>query len=155
MRVIIVDTATEVAQTGGDIFLQQLKCKPESVFGLATGSSPVALYQHLISAHVEDAVSFSGVTTFNLDEYLGLTGEHPQSYRFFMQRNLFDHIGQGVKVLGLEVSKSLAKGNREYFQHRSGHVRLVYSLTHFLDFESIREGVKTIKEVLKKVNHLP
>lgn len=92
MRVVIVDTAMEVAQTGGDLFLRQLERKPDSVFGLATGSSPVALYQYLISAHLDNGVSFSDVTTFNLDEYLGLTGEHPQSYRFFMQRNLFDHI---------------------------------------------------------------
>jgi glucosamine-6-phosphate deaminase len=92
MRVIIVDTATEVAQTGGDIFLQQLARKPNSIFGLATGSSPLALYQHLISAHLDQGVSFAGVTTFNLDEYLGLASEHPQSYRFFMQSKLFNHI---------------------------------------------------------------
>lgn len=92
MRVIIVDTAADVAQTGGDFFLQQLEKKPDSVFGLATGSTPVALYQHLISAHIDRGVSFSKVTTFNLDEYLGLAGDHSQSYRFFMQRNLFDYI---------------------------------------------------------------
>lgn len=92
MRVIIVDTAAEVAQTGGDIFLQQLARKPNSVFGLATGSSPLALYQYLISAHLDQGVSFADVTTFNLDEYLGLASEHPQSYRFFMQSKLFNHI---------------------------------------------------------------
>jgi glucosamine-6-phosphate deaminase len=92
MRVIIVDTAADVAQAGGDLFLHQLQKKPDSVFGLATGSTPVALYQYLISAHFDGGVSFSKVTTFNLDEYLGLAGDHPQSYRFFMQQNLFDYI---------------------------------------------------------------
>jgi len=92
MRVIIVNTAQDVANTGGALFLQQLAYKPDSVFGLATGSSPIELYEYLILAHVNQGVSFSGITTFNLDEYLGLDGEHPQSYRYFMQKHLFDHI---------------------------------------------------------------
>ena len=96
MRVIIVDTAAEVAQTGVDIFLQQLAHKPNSVFGLATGSSPLALYQYLISAHLDQGISFADVTTFNLDEYLGLASEHPQSYRFFMQNKLFNHIDVSI-----------------------------------------------------------
>jgi glucosamine-6-phosphate deaminase len=59
---------------------------------LATGSTPVALYQKLIAANQNGKVSFKKSSSFNLDEYLGLEGDHPQSYRYFMQQQLFDHI---------------------------------------------------------------
>ncbi len=92
MRVVILNDAQQVATTGKDIFIQQLADKPDSVLGLATGSTPVALYQQLICAGQKGEVSFSQATTFNLDEYLGLASDHPQSYRHFMQKQLFDHI---------------------------------------------------------------
>jgi glucosamine-6-phosphate deaminase len=62
------------------------------VLGLATGSTPVRLYRELARMHREDGLDFSGVTTFNLDEYAGLPGDHPQSYRAFMWEHLFQHI---------------------------------------------------------------
>ncbi len=69
-----------------------LEKKPECVIGLATGSSPVGLYKEMIKMHKEDGVDFSKVVTFNLDEYIGLPGDHPQGYRYFMNEELFDHI---------------------------------------------------------------
>lgn len=63
-----------------------------TVLGLATGSTPVRLYRELIRMHKEDGLSFAKVITFNLDEYLGLAGDHPESYRKFMQDQLFDHV---------------------------------------------------------------
>ncbi len=92
MRVIILEDTDDVAHVGASFFLQQLELKPASVFGLATGSSPVALYDCLINAHRNDGVSFSRATTFNLDEYYGIASDHIQSYRHFMQVNLFNHI---------------------------------------------------------------
>jgi glucosamine-6-phosphate deaminase len=92
MKVVILPDAAAVAAYGADIFIQQIKRKPASVLGLATGSTPVALYQQLIAAHQAGAVSFKQVSSFNLDEYLGLSGDHPQSYRHFMQQQLFSHI---------------------------------------------------------------
>ncbi|GGZ98055.1 glucosamine-6-phosphate deaminase [Arenicella chitinivorans] len=92
MRVVIVGSAHDAAAYGCDLFLGQLHDKPTSVFGLATGSTPLALYQALIDAHRNQGISFAQVTTFNLDEYVGLAGDHSQSYRHFMQRNLFDCI---------------------------------------------------------------
>lgn len=62
------------------------------VLGLATGSTPVRLYRELIRRHREEGLSFAHVVTFNLDEYDGLDGSHPESYRRFMQEQLFDHI---------------------------------------------------------------
>jgi len=92
MQVVILNNSDAVAEYGAQLFIKQLTKKPESVLGLATGSTPVALYQKLIAANKRGAVSFQQCSSFNLDEYLGLAGDHPQSYRYFMQQQLFDHI---------------------------------------------------------------
>ncbi|MDO5111523.1 MAG: glucosamine-6-phosphate deaminase [Clostridia bacterium] len=75
-----------------DQFEAVIKEKPACVIGLATGSSPLPLYRELIAREQCGAIDFSRVRSANLDEYKGLPADHPQSYRFFMQENLFDHI---------------------------------------------------------------
>ncbi len=92
MKVVILENPEAVAAYGTEMFKRQLKSKPDSVLGLATGSTPLALYQQFIRANQQGAMSFKEVSTFNLDEYLGLAGDHPQSYRHFMNENLFKHI---------------------------------------------------------------
>lgn len=92
MKVVILKDAAAVARYGADIFIKQIKQKPDSVLGLATGSTPVALYKELIAAYKSGQVSFKQASSFNLDEYLGLPSTHPQSYRYFMNQQLFDHI---------------------------------------------------------------
>ena len=92
MQVVILNNPEAVADYGANIFIERLKKIPESVLGLATGSTPVALYQRLIDACDKKEISFSQAKTFNLDEYLGLEETHPQSYRFFMNDKLFNHI---------------------------------------------------------------
>jgi glucosamine-6-phosphate deaminase len=92
MQIVILNDAAEVAAYGADIFVSQLKKKENSVLGLATGSTPVALYKALINKNKAGEVSFKHATSFNLDEYLGLEGTHPQSYRYFMNEQLFNHI---------------------------------------------------------------
>lgn len=74
------------------IFIDHVQKHPHAVLGLATGSTPVDMYKELIKANKEGKVSFKDVTTFNLDEYVGLDGTHDQSYRYFMNDNLFNHI---------------------------------------------------------------
>lgn len=69
-----------------------LRRKPNAVLGLATGSSPLGVYEELVKAHKAGDISFNEVTTFNLDEYIGLDNNHPQSYRYFMNTHLFDQI---------------------------------------------------------------
>jgi glucosamine-6-phosphate deaminase len=69
-----------------------LNSKPNAVLGLATGSTPQGLYQELVRMHLEEGLDFSQVTTFNLDEYVGLSREDRQSYHYFMHENLFRHI---------------------------------------------------------------
>ncbi|GIU45614.1 glucosamine-6-phosphate deaminase [Shewanella colwelliana] len=92
MQIVILKDSVEVAAYGANIFIKQLQKKADSVLGLATGSTPVSLYQQLIAANKAGEVSFAKVTSFNLDEYLGLEGAHPQSYRYFMNQQLFDHL---------------------------------------------------------------
>ncbi|ACE83365.1 glucosamine-6-phosphate deaminase [Cellvibrio japonicus] len=92
MKVVILNDAAAVARYGADLFIRQIHKKPDSVLGLATGSTPVALYKELILAYREGRVTFKQVSSFNLDEYLGLDAAHPQSYRYFMNEQLFNHI---------------------------------------------------------------
>jgi glucosamine-6-phosphate deaminase len=92
MEVIIQPDPAAVSKAAARIFEEQLERKPASVLGLATGSTPVGLYKELIRMHSANLVDFSRVTTFNLDEYVGLGPEHPQSYAAFMRANLFEHV---------------------------------------------------------------
>lgn len=92
MRVIIQPSPEAASQRAARFVAELVRRKPDCVLGLATGSSPLATYQELIRLHREEGLDFSRVTTFNLDEYVGLSSVHPQSYRQFMQVSLFDHI---------------------------------------------------------------
>lgn len=89
---IIIGNYHEISRLIADEFIKQISKKPNSVLGLATGTSPLGVYTNLIEAHKKGLISFKKVVTFNLDEYVGLDGQHPQSYRYFMNSNLFDHI---------------------------------------------------------------
>lgn len=91
MKVIIGDNE-KLSKLISEEFIKQVNEKPNSVLGLATGTSPLQVYANLIKANKEGRVSFKDVVTFNLDEYIGLEGTHHQSYRYFMNVNLFDHI---------------------------------------------------------------
>jgi len=82
----------EINRQIADTFIDLIKKNPRAVLGLATGSSPVGVYQLLVKANKEGVISFKDITTFNLDEYVGLDGSSDQSYRYFMNYNLFDHV---------------------------------------------------------------
>ncbi len=92
MKFIEVDTYEELSRLGADIIAEQVKSKADSVLGLATGSSPVGIYKNLIDDYNNGKLDFSSITSVNLDEYIGLTADNDQSYRYFMNTNLFDHI---------------------------------------------------------------
>lgn len=89
---IIVGTEQEIAQKAAQRYVELLKEKPNAVLGYATGSTPLGLYGELVRLNKAGALDYKDVTTFNLDEYAGLDGEHDQSYRYFMNNNLFYHI---------------------------------------------------------------
>ncbi|MFT5367974.1 MAG: glucosamine-6-phosphate deaminase [Candidatus Latescibacterota bacterium] len=88
----IFDTSDQVAQSAANTIATLIRNKPDAVIGLATGSTPVKTYAELIGLHRNENLSFAKVTTFNLDEYWGLDGDHNQSYRHFMQNLFFDRI---------------------------------------------------------------
>ena len=92
MEVLIRDNADAGCVLGAKIIARVVREKPDAVLGLATGRTPLRLYQELIRMHREEGLDFSRVTTFNLDEYVGLPATHDQSYRYFMRENLFQHI---------------------------------------------------------------
>ncbi|MDO5328837.1 MAG: glucosamine-6-phosphate deaminase [Coriobacteriia bacterium] len=89
---VIVGSTQEIAEKGAQQYVELLAKKPNAVLGLATGSTPEPLYAELIKLHKEGKISFADARTFNLDEYCGLQPTHPQSYRYFMQDKLFDHV---------------------------------------------------------------
>lgn len=92
IKFIICEDKEEVAKEAAKIFAKAIREKPDIVLGLATGGTPLGLYKELIRMQKDDGLGFSRVGSFNLDEYLGLSGDHPQSYRYFMNTNLFNHI---------------------------------------------------------------
>jgi glucosamine-6-phosphate deaminase len=92
MDVVICRSYEELSKAAAAVVADLVSHKPNAVLGFATGSSPVGLYQELARLHHKEGLDFSKVTTFNLDEYVGLAGDHPQSYRRFMNENLFNHI---------------------------------------------------------------
>ncbi|MDR1385200.1 MAG: glucosamine-6-phosphate deaminase [Planctomycetaceae bacterium] len=92
MNIIVFDDYEQVSRAAAEIFAKVLARKPNAVLGLATGSTPLGMYRELIRRHKKEQLSFARMTTFNLDEYIGLTPDHPQSYRRFMQENLFSQI---------------------------------------------------------------
>lgn len=107
MKLIVVDNYEKLSKVAAYEFAKVIKEKPNAVLGLATGGSPVGMYKELIKMYENKELDFSKVTTVNLDEYIGLNPEHEQSYRQFMNKNLFSHIN--VNVEKTFVPNGLAK----------------------------------------------
>lgn len=92
MNIIKVKDYKEMSKKAAHLFVGQILQKPDSVLGLATGSTPVGLYKELVRFYKEGMIDFEKVISFNLDEYLNLDPSHDQSYARFMKENLFGHI---------------------------------------------------------------
>ena len=92
MEVIICKDAPSASSSAARVVARLVREKPNAVLGLATGSTPLMLYQELVRMHTDDELDFSHISTFNLDEYVGLEKDHEQSYHSFMWENLFSHI---------------------------------------------------------------
>ncbi len=121
MRVIIEPDAKGVACRAAGIVAQLIRRKPRCVLGLATGSTPQGCYGELIRLHQQEQLDFSQVVTFNLDEYVGLGPDHPQSYRYFMQQSLFDDIN--VKPENTFVPDGLAAHFEQYCERYEQQIR--------------------------------
>lgn len=85
-------TQADLDRAAADLIISTVRIKPNAILGMATGGTPVGLYKEIVKSYQDGLVSFKDARTFNLDEYVGLPVTHPESYRAFMQRNLFDHI---------------------------------------------------------------
>src|SRR2546428_580019 len=92
VEVIIQRDYQQMSKVAARIVAEVLNTKPNAVLGMATGSTPLGLYQELVRLHKEEQLDFARVTTFNLDEYVGLTANHPQSYHYFMHEHFFQHV---------------------------------------------------------------
>ena len=92
MKVYIGKNYDEMSRIAANVLSAQVMMKPDCVLGLATGSTPIGTYKVLIERCAAGDLDFSRVKSINLDEYVGLSGEHDQSYRYFMNNNLFNHI---------------------------------------------------------------
>ncbi|HAL73645.1 MAG TPA: glucosamine-6-phosphate deaminase [Clostridiales bacterium] len=92
MKIYQADSYVSMCRKAANIISAQVILYPRSVLGLATGSTPLGIYRQLIDWYKKGDLDFAEVTTFNLDEYAGMSSDHPQSYRSFMNENLFDQI---------------------------------------------------------------
>ena len=92
MEIVIQRDYAQMSRAAAEIIAEVLNTKPNAVLGMATGSTPLGLYQELVRLHRERQLDFSRVTTFNLDEYVGLPTNHPQSYHHFMHEHFFRHV---------------------------------------------------------------
>ena len=92
MRIVKTKTYEEMSAIAAGIIGGQVLLKPNCVLGLATGSSPIGTYKDLVKSYEDGILDFSEVRTVNLDEYCGLDDANPNSYRYFMNDNLFDHV---------------------------------------------------------------
>jgi glucosamine-6-phosphate deaminase len=92
MKLIEVQSYDEMSKVAAEIMIEQIKTKPNSVLGLATGGTPIGTYQNLIKDFTKNKTSYERVITVNLDEYIGLEKDNPQSYSYYMKEQLFNHI---------------------------------------------------------------
>ena len=119
MKFITVSTYEKLSRQAANIISAQVILKPDSVLGLATGSSPLGTYKQLIEWYQKGDIDFSKVTSVNLDEYVGLDGGNDQSYRYFMNKNFFEHINidLGNTFVPNGCAVDLAGEGRRYDEH--------------------------------------
>ena len=92
MKVIVTENYEEMSKKAAEILIEIVKKNPNAVLGLATGSSPIGTYENMAADYRENGTSYKNVVSVNLDEYVGLTADHDQSYAYFMRKNLFDNV---------------------------------------------------------------
>ena len=111
MRVIVTKNYEEMSRKAANIIAAQVVMKPDSVLGLATGSSPIGAYKLLVEGYKKGDLDFSEITSINLDEYVGLSADHNQSYAYFMRDNLFNHVNINMENVflpnGMETDEAI------------------------------------------------
>lgn len=112
METTIKETYEDMSKEAANIIANAICKKPDIVLGLATGSTPLGTYKELIRLHKEEGLDFSKVTTFNLDEYYGLSQDHTQSYYYYMHENFFNHIN--IKEENVHIPDGTASDIENY-----------------------------------------
>lgn len=120
----VVVSAEEAAVRAAELYRALLRRKPDAVLGLATGSTPLGLYAQLVALYRAGEISFAQATSFNLDEYVDLPPTHDQSYRYFMEKNLFSQIDLPQARIhvpsGLDVSEAALAAYDEAIEAAGG-----------------------------------
>lgn len=107
MKIIRCKDYENVSQKASELVIEQIKGNSESVLGLATGSTPIRLYEKLVESYKKREISFKEVLTYNLDEYIGVDQNHPQSYYQYMYKHLFSQVD--IKKSNIHIPSSNAK----------------------------------------------
>ena len=107
MKIIVTKDYEELSNKAAEIMIGVVRAKPDAVLGLATGSTPIGLYDKMAQDHLQNGTSYRLVRAVNLDEYAGLSPENDQSYRFFMRKNLFDRID--IDLANTHIENGLAQ----------------------------------------------
>ena len=139
MRLIVTDSYEKMGMEAANIVAGQVYLKPNSVLGLATGSTPVSMYQRLVAVHQSVGLDFSEVTTFNLDEYIGMSPDNPQSYHYFMQENFFRHIN----IIKPEDKFYFQDGMISWVHTSEAEINPVY-VSYLFDSQSIRQQIDRV-----------
>lgn len=121
MKIIRARDYQHLSRQAANILSAQVILKPNSVLGLATGSSPIGTYQQLIAWEHKGDVDFRQVSTVNLDEYVGLPAGHPQSYAHFMRENFFDHIQ--IDLRNTHIPNGMAEDGDAECRHYDATIR--------------------------------
>lgn len=127
MQICKVKNYQELSRKAANLIAAQIILKPDSVLGLATGSSPVGTYEHLVEMYENGDLDFSQVTTVNLDEYKGLAGSDEQSYRYFMNTHLFHKIISTMQIHTFRTAQNqmLKKHARHITNYFTRSVQLI------------------------------
>ncbi len=123
MQIIKAKDYPDMSRKAANIISAQIIMKPDSVIGLATGSTPIGLYKSLQERYEKGDLDFSRVKTVNLDEYKGLEGDHPQSYRYFMNQNLFN--GINISIDNTYVPNGMEKDSEKA---STDYIKIIHSL---------------------------
>ena len=116
MKIYIVEDYAELSAQAARIVASQIILKNNTVLGLATGSTPEGMYRELVRLNLEGTLDFSGVVTFNLDEYIGLPPGHSRSYHYYMHHHLFDHVNLDPQNIHIPLGQAanMAESCLEY-----------------------------------------
>ena len=163
---VIITTREDAAKQAAQQYVELLAKKPDAVLGLATGSTPLGLYAELVRLCAEGKLSFAQAKSYNLDEYVGLDGSHDQSYRYFMDHNLFEHID--IKRENTHVPSGFVKDDEEAAEYdaeiaaaggvdlqllgigRNGHIGFNEPLTPFDSLTHIVKLTESTREANKR-----